>query len=1054
MSLIWHLLRKDLRRLRLPLALFSLLVAGKCVFYAYIAGLFSVPDIDWLRRMQNLPEMVLRFLAEPVFACLLVGWMVFEDSPVETDPHWVTRPISGAQLMVAKLTGAFLLFVVWPLGLNFIWWLACAVGSADLLVTAREFLVFNGALVALAWGCAALTGGFPRFVLWSLVGLVVFGILQLLFTLTSTPGLGFERGFVCLVGGAAAAAAVGGYQFVTRRRRSSLVLAGIGLVVVGAVGGLWRWNFSGQEKFRLPPGQSASVSLKLTGPARYFRYGVGHFAQLPVRIDGVPDHLAVGRLKMRGNWSFGGTTAWTSQTEMWPPAFWQEAIRRQLGFARPAEPDGQVVVAPPFSLPMAERAVREPAALQVEAEVQLEPGKILAELPLRAGRVGPYAISHVSTSEIVDKRPGYRAAPGPYKAQNGVSLLLTEKSAGGLQQNTSFRTVGTHFALANRRTGQFFLPDPVRSGPEGLAVLNQTKVACLRLTYPLGQATVPLDEMSLVILRFAGSETIKLGLTVDPVDFAADSLPRTAPPAVGSGAARMAELLRAHAAGDRFMGSVLVAKGDAVLFAESTGWADLAGKLPNSANTRFRIGSLTKQFTAAAILLLQERGRLKVDDPLAKFLPAIPEAWRSITLRHLLTHTSGIVNFTNLPEHAAWQQMSLSPEDLVARLHDRPLDFAPGEKFNYSNTGYVLLGRVVELASGESYGNFLRDQVFLPLGMKDSGYEADVPVDPARATGYTPGSAGPEKAAAIDMHVPGGAGGLYSTTPDLLRWTQGLFGGKLLSPASIELMTTPVKNGYAFGLGVSTADGRKVIAHAGAIAGFMSALTYLPKEKLTVAVLANVGGAPVNELARQLADVALGKTVTLAAERKEVTVATETLQRYAGIYQLVPGVTNTVRLVDGRLTAQLSGQRAFPLFPESDRKFFLKVVDAQVEFVLDDQGRVTHLLQFQNGRTLPAARIGDVVERKAIAVPAEVLAAYPARYELRPDFVITITLEDGRLMAEAPGQGKSALLAENETKFFSATVDAQVEFVRDNKGAVTHLVTHVGGREYTALRKP
>jgi hypothetical protein len=209
---------------------------------------------------------------------------------------------------------------------------------------------------------------------------------------------------------------------------------------------------------------------------------------------------------------------------------------------------------------------------------------------------------------------------------------------------------------------------------------------------------------------------------------------------------------------------------------------------------------------------------------------------------------------------------------------------------------------------------------------------------------------------------------LYSTTHDMLRWTQGLFGGKVLTPASLEQMTTPVKNGYALGLTVNTVKGRKVIAHNGGIDGFNSLLAYYPESKLTVVVLANVMGSPFTEIGSELATVAFGETVTLPAERKEIEVPEAVLQRYVGVYQLAPQVTNTVRLTNGRLTTQLTRQSALPLFAESETKFFLKVVDAQVEFFRDDQGRVTHLVQYQGGRERKADRLSDAVaEPKAVS---------------------------------------------------------------------------------------
>ena len=245
--------------------------------------------------------------------------------------------------------------------------------------------------------------------------------------------------------------------------------------------------------------------------------------------------------------------------------------------------------------------------------------------------------------------------------------------------------------------------------------------------------------------------------------------------------ARMTAVLDAAAAGDKFMGSVLVAQDGAVLFEASRGWANLEWKLAHTPTTKFRIGSVTKQFTAAAILLLEERGKLSVEDPLSKYVPAAPEAWKRVTLRQLLNHTAGVPSFTDVPEYGTRKLSPETPAQTIAHLADKPLEFEPGAQFKYSNTGYVLLGWIVELVSGQSYGAFVREHLFQPLGMNDSGYDSNTAIIPQRAAGYVPGPGGLTNAPYVDMHVPHGAGALYSTAADLHRWTQGLFGGKVLS---------------------------------------------------------------------------------------------------------------------------------------------------------------------------------------------------------------------------------------------------------------------------------
>ena len=516
---------------------------------------------------------------------------------------------------------------------------------------------------------------------------------------------------------------------------------------------------------------------------------------------------------------------------------------------------------------------------------------------------------------------------------------------------------------------------------------------------------------------------------------------------------RLAEIADSHFAADKFMGSVLVVQAGDVLLEKSYGFADLETKTPFTPATKFRIGSLTKQFTAAAILLLEQDGRLTLDDPVSQQVPDAPPAWEKVTLFHLLTHTSGIPSVTSLPGYATWKQSPSTPAQTLAHVRDLPLEFEPGEKFNYSNSGYILLGHILERLTGQSYPTFLRTRILEPLGLHDTGYDSPDAVVPDRATGYVAGPNGLIDAPVIHMDFPHAAGGLYSTPRNLLRWNEALFGGQLLSPASLEKMVTPFKDDYALGLIVKNGPGTKVIDHGGGIEGFNSHLAFYPESKLTVVVLANVNG-PATPLAALLGAAARGERVTLPSERRAVDVPAEILKSYVGVYRLNPQITNTIRLTDGQLTTQLTGQPAFPLFPESETRFFLKVVDAQVEFSRDAQGQVTHLTQFQNGRSIRATRISDTVtERTAVDIPRSTKASYVGTYRLQPGFDLTITLEGDQLMSQATGQEKFPVFPESETKFFLKVVDAQIEFFKDPTGTITHLLLHQGGREMKAPRQ-
>lgn len=380
------------------------------------------------------------------------------------------------------------------------------------------------------------------------------------------------------------------------------------------------------------------------------------------------------------------------------------------------------------------------------------------------------------------------------------------------------------------------------------------------------------------------------------------------------------------------------------------GFANLEWQVSNTPTTKFRLGSITKQFTAASILLLEERGKLKVEDPVKKYMPDAPAAWDKVTIFHLLTHTSGIPSFTSFPDYETKQAQSMTPQQLVDWFKDKPLEFEPGTKWNYSNSGYVLLGYLIEKISGQSYADFVQQNIFTPLGMKDSGYDSNSALIEHRASGYSRGKDGPVNAGFVNMTVPLSAGALYSTTEDLLRWEEGLFGGKVLKPESLAKMTTPFKEDYAFGLGVTTTKGHKMIAHNGGIQGFNTSLIYYPDDKLVVAVLANLNGPFADQLAAQLGEVAHGEKVVLASEHKAIAVSPKILAQYVGTYELAPTFSITITLEGDSLMAQATNQRKNPIFAESETLFFLKVVDAQVEFVKNDKGEVTAMILHQNGR--------------------------------------------------------------------------------------------------------
>ncbi len=418
---------------------------------------------------------------------------------------------------------------------------------------------------------------------------------------------------------------------------------------------------------------------------------------------------------------------------------------------------------------------------------------------------------------------------------------------------------------------------------------------------------------------------------------------------------RMQQVIANYVDNKTFMGSVLVAEGEEVLLSQGYGFADIEWKIPNVPAAKFRIGSITKQFTAACVLLLEERGKLKLTDPIKDYLPDAPAVWEKVTLYNLLTHTSGIPNFTSGPVWDAYKQTPHTPDETIALFRNRPLDFVPGEKFAYSNSNYILLGRIIEQVSGLSYDQFLKANVLTPLDMGDTGVDRDTAILPERVQGYDPVPGGFAHAVSASMTIPYAAGFLYSTTGDLLKWEEGLFGGKVLSAASLKTMTTPYKGDYAMGLFVLDTKHHGVITHNGTIDGFDDSLNYYPDKRLAIIVLGNVRSEVPDRLAEQLGKVAYGEKVVVTSDRRQVAVAPNVLEEYAGKYKS-PSFGLTILVEEDHLLSITPNGRKVPLYPESQTKFFIKEFDAQVEFVRDGATqKITRMLvtQADNVREVP-----------------------------------------------------------------------------------------------------
>lgn len=322
---------------------------------------------------------------------------------------------------------------------------------------------------------------------------------------------------------------------------------------------------------------------------------------------------------------------------------------------------------------------------------------------------------------------------------------------------------------------------------------------------------------------------------------------------------RVDEYMNAAVRQGRFSGSVLIAREGQVLLSKGYGMASLELDVPNTPQVKFRIGSLTKQFTAMAVMILQERGLLKVQDSVCKYVPECPPLWADVTIHHLLTHTSGIPDLLSFPDFQKTMTMPSPVAQTVERFKSKPLDFKPGLKFKYSNSGYVLLGYIIERVTGQTYEAFLKENIFEPLKMSHTGSDHNDLIIKNRANGYSKSGLRVINAPYIDMSIPTGGGSLYSTAEDLFLWDQALYAEKLIKKSSFEAMFKPYAvadwgDGVAYGWFIGRdKSNHRYMGFLGGINGFAAQIMRYTDQKVLLVVLSNYSFAPVTDIERELA---------------------------------------------------------------------------------------------------------------------------------------------------------------------------------------------------------
>jgi len=407
--------------------------------------------------------------------------------------------------------------------------------------------------------------------------------------------------------------------------------------------------------------------------------------------------------------------------------------------------------------------------------------------------------------------------------------------------------------------------------------------------------------------------------------------------------------------------AVAVARGDKLLVAKGYGFADLEHKTPVTADTVFRIGSITKQFTAVAILQLAERGQLQLSDDVRKYVPEFPAKQKPITLEHLLTHTSGIFNYTSVKDWVEVGKKPMTRQQLLAMFADKPLEFDPGTRWEYSNSNYYLLGMVIEAVTKRPYADVIRDQLLVPAGMRASGYCNDAM--PHHAQGYSLKGNAPKPAQPLDLAHPFAAGSLCATAPDMVAWQRALDTGKLLKPDSLERMRANAKladgkpTGYGYGLFIGELSGHQRIGHGGGINGFTSMLARYPGDDLTIVVLANAEVDTPDKLEQRIARLELG--LPEPSVKTDQVVAAAERARYVGTYKIEgfgPDAVDVKVFEDGdALKAQVTGQPVATLLYQGNRTFRLDL-DPDIDLMFAAGEHAPGFTLHQGGMTIEAKR--------------------------------------------------------------------------------------------------
>ncbi len=500
----------------------------------------------------------------------------------------------------------------------------------------------------------------------------------------------------------------------------------------------------------------------------------------------------------------------------------------------------------------------------------------------------------------------------------------------------------------------------------------------------------------------------------------------------------------------------LIAKDGKPIYQKAFGMANLELNVPMTAKNVIEIGSITKQFTAVAILMLEEQGKLKVDDDITKYIPDYPTLGKKISIHQLLNHTSGIKSYTGMPNFMANARTDMTPKVLIDVFKNEAMDFEPGEKFLYNNSGYILLGYIIEIASGQTYADFIEENIFQKLGMNSSSYGSMRDIVPNRASGYSKTENGYRNADYLSLTLPYAAGSIMSTTEDLLKWQNALNNHTLIKKSSYEkaIHGSTLNSGehiqYGYGLVEANINGSPSIQHGGGIFGYTTMGIYLPNEKIFVSGLTNCDCKNISATTTAIAAMAIGKP--FPDKKDAIELSENELNKWVGAYQYDENVIRYITYENGQLFSQREGSTKMEIYPMTKVNFIFD--GGTTAYLFSEKDGKKEVNMTANGETLVGIEIDKMppAEQTVINLTPEVLKQYVGTYELAPGAVLEVTTKGAQIFAQLTGQPQFEIFAESEDTFFLKVVEAKLLFDKNEDGKITGLTLNQGGRQMPAKK--